>query len=496
MPPAISVPGVGIWGAYGVRPAVGANAPAIPTTAYNANYLKPDPRSARTTPVAKPGGFKSVAGTFSASDAAKTGFVNEVAPSVYNANYLKTASPLQYPPISPPLSDQEAFKVLKGAEEGAAEVPKIATSPHHFNPQDVIEILKLLEKGEITDEQMEDYLVDANRMRAYAALTKQRPLTDLEQQQVDEIGARLTEEARQLVAEDVGFDEAKRGEIEALGAHLQSLPYYKAQAIAAGQEAENERLDMITEAKRAEGDIAYYQGLSSDIDLKIADVENELKEEYPGAGKKAKVKRRIEDAAALANLRLDKGKIDAAALEAALAQNRFEMRRYEAEAVRERYFNEAKARDLEPPGVQAALELAKITNRSVNPRFAALSSKANKQAQLTASAIEISRASPAAEDKKADAEFAAAAGPKGPVEEFIKFNLSPRTTDKKYFSNATLIKEWAEFTREYVKKDPTVVASPPWLLEKNRQGVLKSLFRSSKVPSEFKLELLHKAGYL
>ena len=89
--------------------------------------------------------------------------------------------------------------------------------------------------------------------RAYAALTKQRPLTDLEQQQVDEIGARLTEEARQLVAEDVGFDEAKRGEIEALGAHLQSLPYYKAQAIAAGQGAENERLDMITEAKKCRG---------------------------------------------------------------------------------------------------------------------------------------------------------------------------------------------------------------------------------------------------
>ena len=115
MPPAISVPGVAVWGAYGVRPAVGANAPAIPTSAYNANYLKPDPRSARTTPVAKPGGFKSVAGTFSASDAAKTelmpvGVVNEVAPSVYNANYLKTASPLQYPPISLPLSNQEPSK--------------------------------------------------------------------------------------------------------------------------------------------------------------------------------------------------------------------------------------------------------------------------------------------------------------------------------------------------------------------------------------------------
>ena len=93
MPPAISVPSVALFGANQVR-AVGANVPAIPTSAYNANYLKPDPRSARTTPVAKPRGFKSVAGTFSASGAAKTGFVNEVAPSVYNANYLKTASPL------------------------------------------------------------------------------------------------------------------------------------------------------------------------------------------------------------------------------------------------------------------------------------------------------------------------------------------------------------------------------------------------------------------
>ena len=208
-------------------------------------------------------------------------------------------------------------------------------------------------------------------------------------------------------------------------------------------------------------------------------------------GKKERAKLRAADVAALAKLRLDKGKIDAAALESTLAQNHFELRRDEAEAVRERYFDEVKARDLEPPGVQAALELAKITNRSVNPRFAALSSKANKQAQLTASAIEISRASPAAEDKKADAEFAAAAGPKGPVEEFIKFNLSHKTTDKKFFSNAALIQEWGE----YARKNPKVLASPPWLLEKNRQGVLKSLFRSSKVPSEFKLELLRKAGY-
>src|SRR4051812_11947024 len=50
------------------------NAPPIPPSAYNASYLKPDPRF--TTPVAKPGGFKSVAGPFSASDAAATGFID------------------------------------------------------------------------------------------------------------------------------------------------------------------------------------------------------------------------------------------------------------------------------------------------------------------------------------------------------------------------------------------------------------------------------------
>ena len=81
---------------------------------------------------------------------------------------------------------------------------------------DVIEFLKLLEKGEISDEQMEAYLVDANRMRVYAVLAKQRALSAEEQQQVDEIGTRLAEEARQLVTEDVGFARAKRGELEAL----------------------------------------------------------------------------------------------------------------------------------------------------------------------------------------------------------------------------------------------------------------------------------------
>ena len=72
----------------------------------------------------------------------------------------------------------------------------------------------------------------------------------------------------------------------------------------------------------------------------------------------------------------------------------------------------------------------------------------------------------------------------GPVEKFIKFNLGHNTADKKKF---------VDFVRKSAL--PNLPSSPPWLLEKGRQRILDTLFKSSIVPSEFKVELLKRAGY-
>ena len=451
MPTAITIPGVSIYGANQRRPASGSNAPPIAPAVYNATYLKADPRAARTVPIPKPGAYKSVEGPFSGSAAAKVEFSSDIAPSAYNANYLQSANPAKYPPIHAPLSDQAAFKLLDGAPEDTSKPAAIGPPKRHYTPIEVIEILKLLEKGEISDEQMEAYLVDAERMRVYAVLAKQRALSAEEQQQVDEVGARLAEEARQLVTEDVGFDRAKRGELEALSAVNSNLNAARSDALAAGQEAELRRLEALHEAKTAEGDVAHFEALSQDLDLKIAPLEEEVKQNYPRqTTAKGKAARAILVANKLGPLQADKLKVDNAALAATVAQADFERQAAEAAAQRDAHFDEVKAHDAAIPDAEAALELAQMTDRAVNPRFTAPGSKVNKQAQLTASAIEISQAKPADEDKVADDALAMAKAKGGPVDEFVKFNLTHKTIDKKFFSNNRLIKEWGE----YVQNNP------------------------------------------
>ena len=67
MPASFTVPGVSVFGANQVPPAAGSNSRPLKPRGYNANYLKPDPTTAWRVPMPKPGGFKSVAGTFSGS---------------------------------------------------------------------------------------------------------------------------------------------------------------------------------------------------------------------------------------------------------------------------------------------------------------------------------------------------------------------------------------------------------------------------------------------
>ena len=493
MPASFTVPGVSVFAANQVPPAAGSNSRPLKSRGYNANYLKPDPTTAWRVPMPKPGGFKSVAGTFSGSDAAALEVDAAIPSSVYNATYIKSASKRRYPTIHGPITDKQAFAILQDSPEEQTKVAA-ADSPVHYNPMTVLETLKLLSKGDISDDALEVYEEDGNRIRAYAAIAKQRALTSEEQAMVDEIGTRLAEEARKLVEEDVFSERNKRGELESLAAIHQNLPFRQAESVAAGQSEELRRLDMIGEAKKAEGDVAHFEAMSLAIDPQIQQLEDDLKADYPWAGRKQRAKLRAADAAAIAQLRIDKRKIDDAALGATVEVGKFERLRDEAEAARDLRFDEAKVLGLSGPQAEAELQLARLMPRAVNPRFAPKSSKASNQAQLFASAVQISQAPPAPSDAKYDAEFALMAAPSGPVEQFIKFNLGHNTSDKKKFHpNSRLTQEWVEFVRK--SPLPNLPSSPPWLLEKGRQRILDTLFRSSIVPSEFKVELLKRAGY-
>ena len=138
-------------------------------------------------------------------------------------------------------------------------------------------------------------------------------------------------------------------------------------------------MDAISEAKSAEGDVNNYQMLSGNLDTPIADLEDELKKGLPGTPGKSKAKVKVRKEAQLKKLKKDKLELDNLALEATVAQTNFERLSDEAKLARDNFVVEAQARDAELPQAEAALDLAKITPRLVNPRFAPKSSKASNK---------------------------------------------------------------------------------------------------------------------
>ena len=80
----------------------------------------------------------------------------------------------------------------------------------------MLETLKLLSKGDLSDEQLDMYEQDKGRLRVFVALKKQRQLTEDEQATVNEIGLRLGVEVAQLAGEDLGFDRSKQATIDEL----------------------------------------------------------------------------------------------------------------------------------------------------------------------------------------------------------------------------------------------------------------------------------------
>jgi hypothetical protein len=332
----------------------------------------------------------------------------------------------------------------------------------------VLETLKLLSKGDISDEQLEVYEEDGNRIRAYAAVARHRALTSEEQSMVDEIGARLAEEARKLVDEDVHSAQTKRGELESLAAIHQNFEHDLAAATAGAIAEEQKRLDAISEAKNAEGDVNNFETLSSIIPPQIAALEDELKRNLPGTPGKHKAKIKLLKEDQIQKLMDEKLDLDNLALAAAVNQAKFERLRDEAEAARDNFSAQVPNREADALAAGAALDLGRATPRVINSRFSVKTSKASNQAQLIASAVQISQASPAPADVKYDAELALMKTKHGPIEQFIKFNLGHNTSDKKKFHpNPRLLLEWADFVRNNPQLNLSI--SPPWLLQKGRQ---------------------------
>ena len=131
----------------------------------------------------------------------------------------------------------------------------------------------------------------------------------------------------------------------------------------------------------------------------------------------------------------------------------------------------------------------------MNPRFGPRPTKIEKQAELIASAIEISQAGPV-QDVKYDTELATAKA-QDAVNAFVKFNIGASKSDPaKYITDAKLARLW---TVEHTKDSKLYQSqSPPWSTVRTggRAAKLKKLFEDLKVPAEFKLTLVQKSGFL
>ena len=168
------------------------------------------------------------------------------------------------------------------------------------------------------------YEEDASRLRAYAAVAKQRALSEDEQRAVDEIGRRLDAEAQSLASDDVAAIQEREGGLRVLSAERGTIANAAVMAATAAEEAEQQRREAVHDAKEAEGDVAHFQALSYGLPGQIAILEDEIKQNYPATRHKHKAVRKVKVDKELAKLRAEKFGLDNAELAAILAQQRFE----------------------------------------------------------------------------------------------------------------------------------------------------------------------------
>ena len=153
MPTAISIPGVAIWGANGPNSASGSLPASAPPSSYNASYLKTNRRGHE--PISHPPEIRSRGGDpQSGTDTASVELAPAIPASTYNANYLKTGNTRVYPLGDGPMTPAKAIKIFNGASfEHTAPAP--AAPAIVYDPVKVLETLKLLAGGNISDEQLD-----------------------------------------------------------------------------------------------------------------------------------------------------------------------------------------------------------------------------------------------------------------------------------------------------------------------------------------------------
>jgi hypothetical protein len=481
-----NIGGTAFWGAPEDKPVAPSFAKMPKTVTYNAGYLKSlTPRI--VMPIPGPGAFRSTEIPHAVTDAAHTEFPPEIPVSHYNKGYLKSLEPKRFYPFGRgPLTQSEVFAKLS-----KAEAPEVIPEPDKiYDPADILKTLKLLKKGNLTEEQLEGYEEAAGRLRAYAALKKQRPLKVEEQVLVDEIGGRLDKEAKELVAEDVGFVRDKQQEVATLDTERLRIAGEKAAALKDAEDFERVRDDLNQTVKKLR---AKEKRVGAQLEVFAASPEyvNLLAEEgrgWPAADTPKKLEKlqhrldRLRSVGAKANARL------------------YELRDEKAEAKRKRD-NAQQARDAAlataaalDPQLQAVVVQLESTqaDRRVNPRFTLRATKAEQELPMLIDAIEISQMPDAKEDKTADEEFAHASVPGGPVYQFYTFNaVSHGLADPKFISNDDLRDAWSAF----VATNPSCPKKAPWATVKNRKAGLKLMLESSKVPSAFKMQILRRTGF-
>lgn len=176
----------------------------------------------------------------------------------YNSNYLKTASTKTYP-----------LPVLSELDIKAGMMDQPVETPDKFTPESVLELIKLLNTGDISDEAREEYEADAAKMSAFAVIAKQRPLSASEQEIVDVIGRRLADEARELVAEDVAAERDTATGLAALSNEHKRQVNHLSEVEAASVTASAELATAVTAAATAEAAIEEFAKLSRRAERRI-----------------------------------------------------------------------------------------------------------------------------------------------------------------------------------------------------------------------------------
>ena len=269
------IKGTTLWGPLEDRPAETDFVTLPRSVTYNKGYLHSSvPRYKQ--PLPKPFKHRSV---HNPTDQAVTDFPPPIRASAYNKGYLKSSGPrVKYPLGDGPMTEEKAIERLDAADGTAPDtrqsVPEIARlEAVKYNPADVLEILKLLAKGDLSDEQLDAYEQDRGRLRAYAAVAKTRALTAAEQEVVNEIGGRLTLEVKALVAEDV----ALQNEPRTLTREVADLDSARLAAVALAQAEEIKRIDAEAGAKNMGAAIVPIVGEAKALESPIDLLEDEVK---------------------------------------------------------------------------------------------------------------------------------------------------------------------------------------------------------------------------